>query len=870
MLDGGTMTMQKRDAPRGAINLAPREPLVELQDRKDSWKDSTFHQILLEIHQDVKDRNREERRELAEIGRLNSNVCSGKLVMKRDPLSKSLALVRPLPFRPRNDLHVYPLAQINASQLTAIWTLARPRVVPRHFGNNNRAQIQHALIGKVIDHYLSGVYSDEQFCQQQSKSMMDYGTSVLRSYYDDKLNELKRLVPIIENRDHTVFEGYGFCRQCMMDGPPSTFESKSGGMGQCPECGSYDLSEMAEPQTVSAETVVGAREISQGDIGIEQLPVPNVNWDQRKFIHESSFVEYRSEVPARLIESILGVNIVQSSPDSDEFMQVVNSLGNRGGSLEGYGREDLYGNNEWRSGVTLMDEFWYAPEYYIGRRLPKDEITVSGEMIPGNVPLEQVFPNGIGGCAFNDMRVIAFAGDEKNRYKSGVFHIQSHSGVGKGTADSVPISEQLTIAHTASLNMLKRYGAGGGYAYDRDVMSQAEAKALLNPANIVGLQLRKRGYTNVQHAIMQLEHKAPHELPISYVAALSNLMNISFQTTEFTSGVANERIDVNTLGGQQMLQAQNQQRSVAPLRMKGYLLSSVMEDVLDIFRDTQQMPRFYGTNDKFALTKGRFIGGKDMPDKIKCQFVSDSEIPTNQLTKQQAALNMAEKSQYIHPEGFLALSSLSPRIAAWWVSLFPGADVPLFDQTEILMVCQERIDRIAELCKDVEMRSEVSGFFPDPAMAALEVVAQLRIPKSEENPAIKAEVIKEYLDDDEVKQWSPLMLASVEALIQQLYVNDRDNRFRVPMLDQEGQGRMALAAAPVQNAIAGPQREAEEESAITSEALARGADEVTKAIDRDAEEEKAKADHSRALELTEKQNEYKRPASTDSRTRKRK
>lgn len=843
-LDAGT-TQQK---DYGQINLAPVEPLQKIRDDRAN-ENSSLAQIIQELHDDVTNRHVEERRQMAETARLMGNCRSGKQIMMRDPLMGALALVQPLAGKPKQGLHVYPLAQVNSSQLTSIWTLSAPKILPRHFGTNNKAQIQHALIETIIGHYDPELF-DEWLSQRESLSMMDWGTNILRPTYDKTLNTLKQMIPVIANQDKTVFEGYGFCKACHHDGPPDMFKTAIDSVSRCPQCGSHNVSDLVPQQILSVPTIVGQQEMVQGDIGLDLLPVGACNWDMRGLVQDSEYFQYVSEIPTRMVESILGIEVAGEDPDNHHGLSVINALGTRGGSVEGQGQDNLYGNTGFDGGVSLMWEEHYKPSKYMGLKLDREEKTLSGEIIPAGVPLEQIFKDGICAIGFNDMRVIAGIYNEKNRAKSGVYHIQSHSGVGKGTSDSIDIAEQLNIGHSASLHQLKRIGAGGGIGYDRDVLTMGEVKKLLKPGGLAGVSLRGTGYTSVNDALWQVTHQPLVAENLAFVAQLSNMMNIVFQTTEMTAGVANQNIDVNTLGGQQMLQAQNQQRSVAPLRMKGYTKARVFEEVIDLFRKYIQIPRFFGTNDRFALTKGRMISGVDMPERVKCDFVADSEIPQNTLTKRQNAEQMLEKSANLSPGGFSELAIMNPRMAVWWTGLF-GVDMPMFNQTEILMRCQDRLDQIKEICADVEKRAELSGYYPPLNEAAIEIVNTLSPPLalSEENHVVKAQVLSEYLDDDEVKEWSPVMRASVEALIQQHYTLDRDARFRVPALDQEGQIKLQVAGMQAQAAAAAPMQAQEEEKNLANEGLSRMADQVEKEADFDRDQEKADLDHERNLQI---------------------
>src|SRR5690606_23054294 len=110
-------------------------------------------------------------------------------------------------------------------------------------------------------------------------------------------------------------------------------------------CGSYNVSDLVPKQVIEVAEVIGSQMIEQGDIGAELLKIPACNWDMRYLMHESPYFAYRSEVPRRFAESVLGVEVSADDPSTDYGLRVINELGTRGGSIEGLGRENLYGNS---------------------------------------------------------------------------------------------------------------------------------------------------------------------------------------------------------------------------------------------------------------------------------------------------------------------------------------------------------------------------------------------------------------------------------------------------------------------------------------------------------------------------------------------
>ncbi|HNU06121.1 MAG TPA: hypothetical protein PKO33_00045 [Pyrinomonadaceae bacterium] len=842
----------KQKIKAGARNLAPLKPLSELKDRGErAYADSTLGQIIQQLHADTANQNTEQKREIVEIGRLSAALRASKNVEAvRDPIRGAIALIKPLPRKGRK-LHMVPLAQVNSSNLTAIWQASKPSIRVRHFGDTNRAVIQHAIIEQVIGHYQREIFT-EIFEQRESLSMMDYGCAVIRPFYDHRLNRLSELKPIVENRRRVLFESYGMCAGCGHEGKAEDFERKDlPGMPMCPECGSPNIPALTPAQDFDFDEITGVEEISQGDISAELLAIPGCNWDMRVFVHESPWFHYKSEVSARVVESILGIEIHREDPDSDIHLQVLNAIGRRGGSVEGLGRDSL-GESAQRANlpVTVLHEEHYLPECYAGLKLGKAEKTVSGETIPANVPLEEIFPDGLGVMGFNEMRVIAGVFAEKRREIGTVYHIQSHSGLGKGTSDAIETSRDLNIAHSAALETIKRFGAGGGIAYDRNAVTQKEVQAFLRPGGVVGLDLSKTNYTNINQAIWQMQNVEANQSNMAMVAQLTNLLNICFQTTDFTSGVADNRVNVDTLGGQQLLAAQNRLRAMSPLSVKGWGRARLMEQIIELFVETQQIPRFFGSGDKFAITRGRFIGAEDLPENVKCDFVPDSEIPTNEFEKREATKMMLENSKFFGGS-FLDIIQVNPRIAVWWAHKFGVDDMPLFNQTELLIVCQSRIDELAELSEQADMIAQLSGAYFPPEQTGAELVRQLRrkVFPFEENHGLKATLLQEYLDDDQVQSWSATMQAAVMALIETHMTMDRDAQLRPAMLQQQGQLALQAQAAQVSQAMAAPQQAQEAEQAVQGEMLNRAAGLIEAEEQFSREQEGRDLDHRRAMEL---------------------
>jgi hypothetical protein len=161
---------------------------------------------------------------------------------------------------------------------------------------------------------------------------------------------------------------------------------------------------------------------------------------------------------------------------------------------------------------------------------------------------------------------------------------------------------------------------------------------------------------------------------------------------------------------------------------------------------------------------------------------------------------------------------------------------PLFNRQEVLVVCQNRVNKLKELVSQAEQEAQMMGTPPD-----LEaIVGQLKLFPFEENHQIKAQILSRYLDDDEVQQeWSETMVAAVQLLISKHFEFDSNIQGQVMIAAAANQGkaqgeamgqaamRQAEITAPLMQAQASAQAEAEaaaQEQAAVQEGYMKAAD----------------------------------------------
>jgi glycerol kinase len=102
------------------------------------------------------------------------------------------------------------------------------------------------------------------------------------------------------------------------------------------------------------------------------------------------------------------------------------------------------------------------------------------------------------------------------------------------------------------------------------------------------------------------------------------------------------------------------------------------------------------------------------------------------------------------------------------------------------------------------------------------------------------------------------MKAATEALIQKHYEFDRDNRFRVPALDQQGQMALQAEAMRFQTAIAAPMIQDQQNQEMQAEGARMIAEQAVKEDDFAREQEAKNMDFEREKESRRMEQEHEK------------
>lgn len=774
-------------------NYAPVEPLRNASKIVKSNADNpssfnAFNRMKFEEKRDLYDA---QWRELIEQARVIQNLRSGKLVMKRDMTGAGYIFLKPSASR-ASDRSNFPVFPQNSETLKAKWLKSRPMMEAQAFGDGYRVDQALNTINLVMKYYFRRIFDgDTTFYESdEALSAQDYGSYITQFSYDDRLNQIQQMVPIIQDVNQTIVPGYGACLNCAYEGHPDDFSKTKAAYPQCPECESYNTTKMVPDAIEKVPSIVGVDTISQGDITGRLINFAACRFDPHGYAHQSSHFLYNEYVPLNLARTMFGNDLELTPSESDDIgLQLLDALASHGGSVEAFGENDHYGVN--MSGSldrVSMWSMWLKPEEYAGVKLREPEKTLGGT-IPADVDLAEVFPDGYCAVAFEDFRLQVGVFAEEANIASAAYLTVSHSGIGKGIQDGVDIAKDLNEIHSMAMAGLKRYGASGLVIDSQSGLSQENVRNMFKPNKAVFVNLKEAGIDDIRKAVTQMQMNPVNPVLPQYAVQSTNMLNMAMMTGDFAQGMVQD-VDINTLGGQQLAHAKAEESKGGILTGKVFHRKQSAAIICKLFRKHIKIPKgFLHGVDQMGPSRTKYVQGADLPEEIDFVAVPDSELPTNSAERKIAGRELVQAAGGIVP--LIQAAQAAPKETAWYMEQF-GISMPSLDTQQMQLVCLDRIDEIKELSK----------VYPDP----MSILANLKKQVKVEEPLhqLKAEFLGQMLDDDEVDDWDPVMLSAVQYLITLHYDHQAEMQARIALIGQIAQGKVMAQGAQLQQQIMAP------------------------------------------------------------------
>lgn len=816
MFDGGI----KSKAYGAGVNMAPLQPLLDLQS-SNAKTEHYLNDFGKEVYDDLIVQDIDAWRETLEMGRMISNMRSGKLIIKRDPVFHELILMQP-PKKKSNRRGV-PVFQFYSSNLMSTWCNSNPDIDPVIEGDDDRADLAIETVKQVHNYYERQIFN-ELYNEREALSAQDYGTYLTRIGYNETLRRIKMLKPVVENTTHTLYDGYGACVTCGYEGKDAEFEEMQ--MREvslepmCPKCKAVGA--IIDPSiTIDADIVTRYEEFEVGDLQGDLLHFPAARYNIRKMANESEYFLYEQMMPIRLLKGILGdVEIAETHPSGEQNygLLILEALATRGGTVEDLGKDRLYGHYNTFKQQCLVTEMWLKPELYADVVIQGDEKTVSGQKLESGKKMIELFPNGVCFIGLNGMdTILAIYGENhSDSIVPGIYHLQSHSGIGKGVSDAVDVYKDLNLMHSKAMAYIERFSTPS-YGYIKDTVSEELAAKIGDPTQNIpfDISMMPQQIRSIADLVQPLQSGSPNQSLFTYAQQLNNMLQLAFQATEFSDGLPG--VNNNTATGAEITRDNARKQSVPALKLKAEHRKQCAPVIMGKFR---QIPaaRFFENSDRFGIVKGKYISGEDLPERISWEVVGNSEVPLNEYDERRNLEELGMQTGGL--PGLIQLAQMSPRFAGWAAKKYK-VDAPIVTEDDIAKVCRTRVDNISQLCKEADellsIASQILGAEPDTRPIVDEILAKLNRPLgiTEAAHAEKAAWLSELLDSDELHEQGRLFRECVQQLAKNHIKMTILQPYEMAKLEQEVQ----LALMEEQNEAMAPMRQQQmaEQSAMAQE-----------------------------------------------------
>lgn len=740
-------------------NFAPSKHLIDLAEKSKAVKipTTTFQEAIKEKFKYLSTHEDPTWTEYYKVAQLIDLFIQGKQRLRPHPIT-GMWTIRPY----KNDAEekrVINLMRFYEVALKAKWKLSRPRVqiTPRG-GADDRQQLS-AKAGTAINEYYYDSFYTSDFSDRECGLGIRNGTYINIFRYDDSLKSVTALREIIENRPLKIGEGFGFCGNCQTQGAAEMFQAVKDSpipAYTCPNCGK-NSTEVTQPVQMNARSVVGTKEVSQGEIVCEQRPLQSCRWNLLCKPEDSSWFIHRERTNLASIWRLLGP-LQLKGPGDDRGLDILDKLAYVGQAISG---TSIGGDKKpeiYKQPVTV-DEMCLGPDDLADIRLSREEETVCGQVIPANVPLSEVFPEGLTVCGLNGMEVITgvFPGTHQKVIVSGYWHSNPNSGAGTGIGDMIEVQKRSNSIDSQGLAGLQA-GTTPALLYVKGTMTEDEARYLSDARTEIPVD-----WTMLPDEMKDLSKiVAPAFQPSAAFGPIlqyrEQFLNSMFQ---LTSGVTEGAQEVPGTGGRndtataaRIEHATSQAMSTPTLEGKAETRRRGTEITLFLFKECMPLKRWFAVKSKFGKQEFKQFSGMDLTDNLQCSVVENSEMPRDVYQIRDNLTGFYAQYGGLIP--FLQAKAQFPKEVAEHAKKW-NVEVDDEGWDAITSICMERIDQMKRGLGMAQSPDQLLNFIQPP------------VSQFEQMLDIKTKRLQEWLDYDEAREGPPLLRQGVEQLIVQCF-----------------------------------------------------------------------------------------------------
>lgn len=560
--------------------------------------------------------------------------------------------------------------------------------------DDDRSELAALAARSLVDYHEQSIFTEE-FITDEDKQKRFFGQVFFYGYWDLNAGPLVDELGVTQTDYHpggSVFT----CLRCGESGDEQDV-SQAGG---CPGCGSQALSEdQIPPMTLPTFGVIGKKRA--GDFKIDVVPSLQVNYDRTAPRFELGlWCERQRRMRVEILQKFFPQwKVPQSNESTGTYDRsgadlLESGTGNTGGG----------GSGRWKSSSakrTLIRQFWFQPEMYGDEVLPQDVPMMSGESIPANTSLAEMYPNGMyvlfGGKDILDIWEDDFT---KHWVQLKDKHIPNRTD-GDGAEDIIRPAQEYNESRSFAVGAWKHNAARPQWT--RDPIKEGDFTG--QPGyigHVKGLDY-KIPLSNLHHvadavpldgSVMAMMSTADGEMQ-QCLAATGTM--IGDPSSDVTGGA-------ETKGGMELINSNAQTQRLPEFALRAYAYKRLHLIGIQLFRQNATEERWIPINAEAGELAGKYLKGADLDGDIDLSFGKGSYAPKDDARRR---ANLMWVFGIQGAQGPLVLDPSAPAKWRQYILDTGGVDMQLDDFTLDAQNARRRIEDMKRLAPQAQQMAGV-------------------------------------------------------------------------------------------------------------------------------------------------------------------
>jgi len=418
---------------------------------------------------------------------------------------------------------------------------------------------------------------------------------------------------------------------------PDMLMGDMGGMPTCPVCGSTNV-EVGEPVNMEFDAVTGYEEVNAGRIvsfQVDPFQLRVASHARKGRVQSSPYVHWERKLPFSQIEVAFPwadrQKMRHGSKDGAN-QRFISELERSGGNVSDsdYSRGTSEDEDEDTFTVT---QTWYDLSEYAYCTLSEPMQLDSGEEIPANVPLGQIYPNGM--CfVMAGKQLLAVWDENKNkRWVFGVYRILPTTFWGRGVEDAVKDQQLLNDIYNLLIMWLQYCCSPIAIGNAASGLDNEDFSGM--PGEIAWLE----GWDTSQPVSNAFQQLNPPQMPVAIMQFLQDRKAaIQAKIGSFSTSSGAPDIDISTATGIKLLREASVALIAMALLLKSQVDAEWGEQILELAQENWIFPQPVQTSTEYGAIETKWFTNADLQTELQVAYEEGSVTPRSEIEKRKDLL----------------------------------------------------------------------------------------------------------------------------------------------------------------------------------------------------------------------------------------